>query len=519
MIATASSNPVRNADGTRRAVIATAFFPRGGSAHVARGLAGTLPRHGWETTVLSGSVPGAGDAERFYAGLDVHAVDLAANGLLASYEDRAGAPDGVFAGLDDDAAERLTAAWADALEAAGAACADVLHLNHLTPLHAAAERVAPEVPVVSHLHGTELLMLERIDEGAPGSWRHAEAWAERLRTWAQSAAITVVPAERQLERARRLLDLPAERVVAIPNGTDLGRFARAPEPVDRAAFWRRHLVERPRGWRPGGEEGSVAYADADLAAIDGGGPILLYAGRFTEVKRLGLLIRAFADAQRRTAARPALVIVGGHPGEWEGEHPLEAIEAAGAQDVFLAGWHDHDELPSLAGRRRRDRAAVGARAVRPGAGRGDGLRAARGRRRRARPGRDRARRKDRLAGRTGRSGGTREGPRGGRRRWSGTPSPRGIRACRRGPPLRSRRRCCANCGNICGSVRWGQGPERGSGDRVRLTLHITSFRVVARCGGPVRWYPVASSQCSRRLPGHQIHALDQAAKGRRPLPP
>jgi glycosyltransferase involved in cell wall biosynthesis len=41
------------------------------------------------------------------------------------------------------------------------------------------------------------------------------------------------------------------------------------------------------------------------------------------------------------------VIVGGFPGEWEGEHPLEAIRRTGAQDVFLAGWHGHDALPSL----------------------------------------------------------------------------------------------------------------------------------------------------------------------------
>lgn len=332
---------------TRRAVIATAFFPRGGSAHVVRDLARTLPHHGWETTVLTGSVPGAGDAERFYAGLDLHAVDLVAERLLASYEDRPGAPDAVFAALSDAEADRLAAAWAEALQAAGGADADVLHLNHLTPLHAAAELIAPRVPIVSHLHGTELLMLERIDAGAPSSWRHAQAWADRLRAWAGRAALSVVPAERQLERARRLLDLPGDRVVAVPNGTDLARFARAGEPVDRSAFWRRHLVDRPRGWRPDGEEGSVGYAERDLAAIDAGGPVLLYVGRFTEVKRIGLLVRAFADAQRRTAARPALVIVGGHPGEWEGEHPLEAIDAAGARDVFLAGWHDHDELPSL----------------------------------------------------------------------------------------------------------------------------------------------------------------------------
>ncbi len=41
------------------------------------------------------------------------------------------------------------------------------------------------------------------------------------------------------------------------------------------------------------------------------------------------------------------MLVGGFPGEWEGEHPLETIRRTGAEDVFLAGWHDHEELPDF----------------------------------------------------------------------------------------------------------------------------------------------------------------------------
>ena len=97
-----------------------AFFPRGGSAHVARNLAGSLGGAGWKMTVLSGSLtrPGEpGDAAEFYAGLDVRPVDMtaavsAADPMAAdppmhpSYEDRPGAPDRVFASLDDDEYER-----------------------------------------------------------------------------------------------------------------------------------------------------------------------------------------------------------------------------------------------------------------------------------------------------------------------------------------------------------------------------------------------------------------------------
>lgn len=325
-----------------RALVGVSFFPRGGSAHVIRGLANAMPDHGWEVTLLAGSRAGHGDAARFYAPLEVHAVELGDD--EASYEDRPDVPDRVFAALDDDAFERQVAHWSRALEEAGAADADVLHLHHLTPLHEAAARVAPEVPVVGHLHGTELLMLERIAEGAPESWAHAARWAERMRGWADRCARTIVLTERQIPRVRELLgDAVADRCVAIPNGVDAERFA--PREIDRRAHWHRHLVEQPRGWRPGGEEGSIAYGEGDLAAFEGDGPVLLYVGRFTAVKRIGLLIRAFARAQRRFDRRVPLVLIGGHPGEWEGEHPLEAIAAAGARDVFLAGWRDHDELP------------------------------------------------------------------------------------------------------------------------------------------------------------------------------
>jgi glycosyltransferase involved in cell wall biosynthesis len=324
------------------------FFPRGGSAHVARALARELPACGWEVTIVSGSVAGGGvgDAQRFYAGLDVRAVDFAAGDapMHPSYEDRPGAPDPVFAAVDDAGYERHVAAWAAALERADAGGADVLHLHHLTPLHEAATRVAPGVPVIGHLHGTELLMLERIAAGAPATWAHAEAWAERMRRWAARCARLLLLSASQMARAERLLGIDPARCVVAPNGFDPQRFA--PRPIDRAAHWREHLVTHPRGWRPGGGEGSLAYTEAAIAPL-ARAPVLLTVGRFTEVKRMGLLVRAFARARRDGAGEAALAILGGYPGEWEGEHPQEAVEAAGAREVFLTGWHDHDALPAF----------------------------------------------------------------------------------------------------------------------------------------------------------------------------
>jgi glycosyltransferase involved in cell wall biosynthesis len=332
------------------------FYPRGGSAHVARNLAAALPRAGWDVTVLSGSVsvPGRpGDAAAFYRGLDIRPLDMtralqapdpmsAEPPLHPSYEDRPGAPDRVFAELDAADAEHQVATWARALQSVGAASADVLHLHHLTPLNEAARRAAPGVPVVGHLHGTELLMLEAIERD-PGRWPFGPAWAERLRDWAARCQRLIVLSESQIDRAERLLDVPEDRYVLIPNGFDPDTFT--PRHVDREALWRRLLVDEPRGWAPGEEAGSVRYDNADAFRDDT--PVLLYVGRFTEVKRLPLLIEAYARARPGFARRAPLVLVGGFPGEWEGEHPLDAVRRLGAEDVYLAGWHEHHELPDI----------------------------------------------------------------------------------------------------------------------------------------------------------------------------
>jgi glycosyltransferase involved in cell wall biosynthesis len=323
------------------------FFPRGGSAHVARSLSAALPAHGWEVRVLSGSISGGpGDAETFYRGLDVHAVDFAAGDapMQPSYEDRPGAPDRCFALVDDADYHAHVAAWELALRDAEAGSFDVLLLNHLTPLNEAAMRVAPEIPVVGHLHGTELLMLEQISDGAPAHWQHADAWARRMRRWARQCAHVVVQTPHNVDRAVGLLGVERDACIVLANGFDPELFA--PRNIDRAAFWRRTLVEEPQGWRPGADPGSVAYEAGQVAVLDDA-VTLIAVGRYTAVKRIGLVVDAFARAARRTRSAPALVIVGGFPGEWEGEHPWDAVRRTGARNVFLAGWQEHDRLSSF----------------------------------------------------------------------------------------------------------------------------------------------------------------------------
>ncbi|MET0512667.1 MAG: glycosyltransferase family 4 protein [Thermoleophilaceae bacterium] len=344
----------------RRLIMGVLFFPRGGSAQVVRYLSRSLGDAGWDATIACGSLGPPGEpsnAETFYAGQDVCALDYteaaAAPDPLAadppfqpSFEDRPGAPDRVFASVDDATFERLTDAWAQQLRKARAGDADLLHLHHLTPIHAAAERTFPDVPRVGHLHGTELLMLGQIDDGPPAGWDYAAEWAERMRGWARRCERLLVLSPDAVRRVPDLLGVEPERVVWAPNGFDPEGFDRRPLGGEqRLALWRRWLVEEPRGWDESGKPGSVAYRDEDLAPFAQGGPVLLYVGRYTEVKRIPLLIRAHAKARERFDQPAPLVLLGGFPGEWEGEHPLEVVRETGNPDVFLAGWHGHEDLP------------------------------------------------------------------------------------------------------------------------------------------------------------------------------
>ena len=327
---------------------------------MARGLFRGLRAMGWPVVLVAGSrgaVEPEADARAFYG--EVQAVDFGpaltssdpirfdgppgTAPLHPSFEDRPGALDIAFAKLDELDYERHVRAWSRELERAGAGRADVLHLHHLTPLNEAAERVAAGVPVVGHMHGTELLMLERIAAGAPPEWRHAEQWAARMRLWASRCArLLVVPAG--VDRAIELLDVPRQRIVTLPGGVDADLFS--PRDVDREQFWRRVLVDQPRGWLAGQAPGSVGYRAADVARL-AGGMVLVYPGRFTAVKRLDLLIEAFGQARERVGVPVGLVLVGGHPGEWEGEHPAQIAARLGVRDVFLAGWQSQDELPEF----------------------------------------------------------------------------------------------------------------------------------------------------------------------------
>ncbi len=346
----------------RKSLQALIFFPRGGSAQVVRYLSRSLVADGWSTRVVAGSLGGPddpGNAAAFFGpGIDLVAVPyddaiLADDPVMASppmhpsYEDRPGAPDRIIAALDDDAARHLIDEWVRILGAPGVLDGiELAHLHHLTPIHEAIRRLRPELPVVTHLHGTELLMLDEAARGA--SWAHEGAWRRRMRRWARGSARVIVSSEPSRIDAERLLDLDPDRVSVVPNGVDLRLFTgdRA-TPPERAALFRRWLCEAPRGWSPERPRpGQVRYSPREIAPLtDPENVVLLYVGRFTAVKRTALLVRAHARAREELGRPLPLLFAGGAPGEWEGEHPAQtAARSPWGHEVFFAGWRSHEEL-------------------------------------------------------------------------------------------------------------------------------------------------------------------------------
>jgi glycosyltransferase involved in cell wall biosynthesis len=347
------------------------FFPRGGSAQVVRYLCRSLVGGRWQPTLFAGSMGGVDDASnagRFFEGIDCRTIDYsqaladwsaggdpmaAAKPMPASYEDKVGVPDRVFFDLDDAAYDRQVDNWTCFFAAHSSEAPTAVHLHHLTPMHEAAHALWPDVPVITHLHGTELKMLASADETANDRpERFTGEWVERLQRWAGDSSRVVVVAGHDATLALDLLPVDANNIVTIANGVDTEVFApRERSHEQRMALWKRRLVDEPRGWLPGGTEGSIRYGADDLRAFtDPDGrpvPVVLFAGRFMRFKRLQLLIEANHLMRSTTACRSVLIVAGGFPSEWEGEHPYDTVQRLGATGVFFVGWQGHDDLAEI----------------------------------------------------------------------------------------------------------------------------------------------------------------------------
>ncbi|MER6520202.1 glycosyltransferase family 4 protein [Streptomyces sp. NPDC001553] len=320
--------------------------------------------------------------------------------LHPSYEDRIDVPDRIFAAVAPQTADAIEAYWCRHLTTHQAGAAKVLHLHHLTPLHGIARR--RDLPVVTTLHGTELKFLanalrrlrladaldlsvaqlgrqyleaprstlRRITQTADTPdpdeaealladrwhmWTHARHWVDRLRCYARTSDRIVVISEQDRALTQSLLEIPDSRIDIVPNGVDTDRYTSpaAFDEIDRDKLLTRWLVDDPQGWAAGEAPGSIRYTAADVRRIlcDDQGrrrPLLLWMGRFLAFKHLRLLLEAMAALRDRAQVRPALLILGGHPGEWEGTHPYTlALDLGITEDVFFAGWRPSDLVDGL----------------------------------------------------------------------------------------------------------------------------------------------------------------------------
>jgi glycosyltransferase involved in cell wall biosynthesis len=338
------------------------FYPRGGSAYVARYLCRYLPATSVQTRLVTGSLRSAHDfteAGVFYrACADVWAVDytpavqawhegddplVATPPLHASYEDRPDVPDRVFGAMAPSVREHQVAFWQKTLLEAGSGEADVIHLHHLTPQLEGA--IATGRPVVVHLHGTDLKFLSRCREGTQ-PWPHAQQWIPYFRRLLRHVARVVTVSPGDAEVAAELLDRSPESITVIPNGVDVDEFDRtALNPAQRRELWRRWLVEEPRGWDESGVIGSVRCTEADLdrlLPIDGSRPIVLCVARFLDFKRLPHLLESWAALRDRVGG--TLVVWGGFPGECEGPHPVTVARDLDLDDVVFTGFRGHEDL-------------------------------------------------------------------------------------------------------------------------------------------------------------------------------
>ena len=212
----------------------------------------------------------------------------------------------------------------------------------------------------------------------------------------------------QHDEAVRLLGLDPATVHLLPDGVDVERFAVRRADDDGAA---RALARMARARSAGLGRGEPDAGERSLHRGRGRRGVLRREHRraaprpdvrraLPGFKRVPLLVRAYARARARMAVPAPLVIWGGAPGEWEGEHPHSVATRMGVERRLLrrlARPRRPTARPRLCRLLRRP---VDGRAVRARLPRGDGLRAARDRhaqRRAAELRQRRARRAGRLA--------------------------------------------------------------------------------------------------------------------------
>ena len=401
------------------------FFPRGGSAQVARYLAVALGDAGWSVPLVAGSLGAPGEdthAPTFFGGLDLHYLDYtAAVARLRRGRQRRGG-----AGADAPLVRgpRRRARRGAGRRRPGAGRSPGLGVGGTVgggrggrgrrvpppPPHAPARRRRPSLaprtggrPPARHraqVHrgrrraggrrpppsGTTLAAMPDAVAGRARSTPTAST-RRQLETAAHDPLGAVAP-RRVLGRAppppgrrrrppRRRVALrpghrhlgarrrPPDRVTDVPNGVDTDRFHPGTStPAERRALFRRWLVEDPQGWDESGVPG--------FARLPGGRPrpAPRHDGDDHGARLRRPVHGSQAGAAARRGVRPgprpgpppgSLLVWGGHPGEWEGEHPVTVARRVGPDGVSLRRLAGPRRPPRRPGRLRRAGHAVGQR--------------------------------------------------------------------------------------------------------------------------------------------------------------
>ncbi|WUS98903.1 glycosyltransferase family 4 protein [Streptomyces sp. NBC_00708] len=349
---------------------ASIFFPRGGSAHVLRYLTPRLHDLGVRFDLTAGSTRAfaGGDAAQFYGSLCRHQVNydsafaayeqgldpmVVEAPIHPSYEDKDGVPDRSFGRVGPEATRHLESRWATLFREFGFEKADVIHLNHLTPMQSAATEAAPGIPIVATMHGTEIKFWQSLlaahSDDRP-TLDHADFWQQAMSRYANLCDRIVAISSSDVTTLTDELKVDPSRIRYIPHGVDTVRFHPVELTPDQdESLWTRLLVEDCAAAEPGSERGTLRYTRPQLAHLSPGRREetvrLMWLGRFLTQKRLDQLLRVFRRVTQHMSDRVSLVVWGGYPGECEGVHPVELARELGVDDrVYFCGWRGHDDL-------------------------------------------------------------------------------------------------------------------------------------------------------------------------------
>jgi len=357
------------------------FYPRGGSAQVVRYLSRALIALGHRVHLVTGSLHDENpqhDARVFFDDLPLTVVDYSdawrghregkdpissawAIPFHPSYEDKPGVPDRVFYKVNEEVYPALTRCWETPFQKLGSHFQpDILHLHHLNHMHHAAMATFAEAAKATQLHGTELKMLENMAvlENVGKQKQRQQFWREILEQAARGMDHFFAISSDVRQKASDLLAIDDRAITTIFNGVDVSLFRPRDWSADqKLGFLSEILVKNPQGWDETSAPGSITYSEADLARFSftpdkGTGrlkPLVLYVGRFLDFKRVPLLIQAVHAVNGmfpEGADGPPynLLVWGGMPGEWEGEHPYTLTRQLGLTNVFFSGWLPHNVL-------------------------------------------------------------------------------------------------------------------------------------------------------------------------------